>query len=209
MAVSFDLFGTLVAVDRPADPAAAVGRALADAGVALPDDWASAYGESRGSVPAGSERPLPDRVRAVLASRGVDVPPETVESAVRSAFVDGSTVTSREGARAAVASAAERGPVGVLSNCSVPGFVEAVLDRSTVDRARFDAVVTSVDCGWRKPDRRAFLAAAEALDCDPADLVHVGDDPVTDGGVTAVDGEFVFVDEARFADRSDAVGGRG
>lgn len=57
MATSFDLFGTLVAVDRPADPAAAVGDELRDRGVAVPDDWAAAYAETHVEAPAGAEVP--------------------------------------------------------------------------------------------------------------------------------------------------------
>ena len=43
MGVSFDLFGTLVTVDRPADPAAAVATELERRDVPVPDDWAAAY----------------------------------------------------------------------------------------------------------------------------------------------------------------------
>ena len=180
VAVSFDLFGTLVAVERPAEPAAEVARALRERGVAVPDDWATAYREPQVAVETGAERPLSDHVRRALASRGVDADGATVASAVRGAF-DG-PVETREGAAAAVAAAAEGGAVGVLSNCSVAGLVERTLDRSELDAARFDAIVASVDCGYRKPDRRAFAAVADALGVGLADLVHVGDDPATDGG---------------------------
>ena len=180
MAVSFDLFGTLVAVDRPADPAGAVARQLRDRGVAVPDDWAAAYREAHVELAPGRELPLSDHVRAALASRGIDADGETVAGAVRAAF-DGQ-VRTRDGASAAVAAAAERGPVGVLSNCSVSGLVERTVERSTLDPDEFDAVVASVDCGWRKPDSRAFDAVADALGVERSGLVHVGDDPATDGG---------------------------
>ncbi|WP_123537831.1 HAD family hydrolase [Halosimplex salinum] len=198
MAVSFDLFGTLVAVERPADPADAVARELRDRDVAVPGDWGSAYREPQVAVDPGREAALPDHVRAVLASRGIEVEAALAESAVRAAF-DGA-VTTRDGARAAVAAAAERGPVGVLSNCSVPGLVERSLDRSAVDVDRFDAVVASVDCGWRKPDPRAFEAVASALDVPIERLVHVGDDPETDGGADDAGATSVSLSAVSLAD---------
>ncbi|QPV64218.1 HAD family hydrolase [Halosimplex litoreum] len=180
MAVSFDLFGTLVAVSRPADPAEAVAAQLRERGVAVPENWAAVYREPQVSLQDGSELALSDHVGHALANRGVDADAETVATAVRGAF-DG-PVKTREGAQAAVEAAAERGPVGVCSNCSVDGLVERTLERSRLDADRFDAVVASVDCGWRKPDRRAFDAIARGLDVTVDDLVHVGDDPATDGG---------------------------
>lgn len=176
-AVAFDCFGTLLSVDRPADPAAAVADALADRGVPAPADWSRAYGESHLDVPDGGELPLARHVAAALSSRGVDCPPETARAAVSEAF--DRPADRRAGARETVA--AVDGPVGVLSNCSVPGLVARALSRAGLADA-FDAVVTSVDCGWRKPDPRAFDAAARALSVPVGGLVHVGDDPAADGG---------------------------
>ncbi|QLH79949.1 HAD family hydrolase [Halosimplex rubrum] len=198
MVVSFDLFGTLVAVSRPAEPAEAVARQLRERGVAVPDDWARAYREPQVTVEPGAELPLSDHVGHALASRGVDAEAETVAAAVRAAF-DG-PVDTREGAEAAVAAAAEGAPVGVLSNCSVDGLVERTLERSELAVDRFDAVVASVDCGWRKPDRRAFEAVADALGVPVADLVHVGDDPATDGGAGDVGARSVLLDDIGLAD---------
>jgi FMN phosphatase YigB (HAD superfamily) len=189
--VSFDLFGTLVAVSRPSDPAPSVAAALEDRGVAVPADWDDAYREPHVDAPDGAEIPLPVHVRAALRSRGCDPSLSVVRRAVRAAFDP--SVETREGARAAVSAAWARGPVGLLSNCSVPGLVARALDRSALDRSAFDAVVSSVDCGWRKPDERAFVAVADALGVRSADLWHVGDDPATDGGVEAVGGRFVDV----------------
>ncbi|WP_435126809.1 HAD family hydrolase [Halobaculum sp. D14] len=195
MATSFDLFGTLVAVARPADPATAVADALRDRDVPVPDDWAAAYREPHVDVPAGAECSLGRHVAAALDSRDVDVAEPVAAAAVRDAF--DRPVTVRDGARDALAAAADRGAVGLLSNCSVPGLPERVLDRCGVGTDRFDAVVTSVGCGWRKPDPRAFDAVAAALDVDSAELVHVGDDPDADGGVEVVGGRAVLLDESR------------
>ncbi|GAB6878873.1 HAD family hydrolase [Halorubrum gandharaense] len=192
MAVTFDLFGTLVDVDYPTDPAEVVARELESRGVDVPDDWHVAYGEMHVEAPAGAEVPLPAHVARALASRGVDAPENVARHAVVAAFDP--KVTLREGAAEAVAAAGKRGPVGVLSNCAVPELAPRTLIRAGL-RGEFDAVTTSVACGWRKPHAKAFEAAAEALGVEPSALTHVGDDPETDGGIVEVGGRFVDVTE--------------
>lgn len=204
-AVTFDLFGTLVSVRRPADPAAAVADELETRGIPVPDDWTDAYATPHADVEPGREVPLPEHVRAALEWSGVDLDSAGVDSrdvsdAVRAAF-DG-PVAVRDGADEAIEAARERGSVGVLSNCSVPGLVERTLDRIG-SGDRFDAVVASVDVGFRKPDPRAFAAAADRLGVDPADLVHVGDDPETDGGVAGLGGTVILLEETPLSALSD------
>lgn len=203
MAVTFDLFGTLVDVDRPDDPASTVATELSSRGVDVPDDWATAYREVHIDAPDGAEVPLPAHVAAALQSRGVDTPENAARRAVVAAFDP--EVRTREGAHEAVAAARERGPVGLLSNCSVPELVGRTLIRSELDRDDFDVVVTSVGCGWRKPDRRAFETAAGRLDVDIEVLVHVGDDPASDGGIEEAGGRFVDVSETPLAVLAEAL----
>lgn len=190
VSTSFDLFGTLVAAERPSDPAEAVAHALHDHGVPVPDDWGTAYRERHLDVADGAELSLPRHVVAALDSRGVDVDGPTAVTAVLDAF--DRPVEVREGAHDALAAAHRRGPVGLLSNCSVSGLVGRVLAR--VDLTGFDAVVTSVGCGWRKPDPRAFDVLADELGVDPATLVHVGDS-TDDAGVERVGGDALLLDE--------------
>lgn len=178
--VSFDLFGTLVEANRPDEPWDAVADSLTERGVGVPDDWASAYRSAHREYDSGREAPLDEHVRLALASRGVEVTASTAREAVLAAF-DG-PVTRREGARDALAAAADCGPVAVCSNCSVPGLVERTLIRTGLAGDTLDAVVTSVSCGWRKPHPRIFEATADALDAPLSALVHVGDDARTDGG---------------------------
>ncbi|WP_255191701.1 HAD family hydrolase [Natronobeatus ordinarius] len=193
MAVTFDLFGTLVDVDQPADPAVAVATELESRGVAVPDDWPVAYRQVHVDAPAGAEVPLPAHVAAALSSRDVAFVHGDVRRAVIAAFDP--EVRTRAGALEALEAARERGPVGLCSNCSVPELVGRTLVRSALERADFDAVVTSAGCGWRKPAPEIFEITAAHLDVEPNDLVHVGDDPRTDGGVEGVGGTFVSLEE--------------
>ncbi|RZV11129.1 HAD superfamily hydrolase (TIGR01549 family) [Natrinema hispanicum] len=198
MGVSFDLFGTLVTADRPADPAAAVATELEKRDVAVPDDWADAYAEAHVDAPDGAEVPLPAHVSRALASRGVDYDHNAARRAVVAAFDP--TVETRPGALDAVDAAREHGPVAICSNCSVPELVGRTLVRSDFARDDFDAIVTSVGCGWRKPAPEIFELTAEELGVAPADLIHVGDDPQADGGIEGVGGTALLLAEYSLAD---------
>ncbi|WP_323674770.1 HAD family hydrolase [Halorubellus sp. PRR65] len=202
MAVSFDLFGTLVDVTRSDDPAAAVARELRARDVDVPEDWGEAYREVHVDAPEGAEVPLPAHVARALASRGVAAPGNAPRRAVVAAFDP--DVTVRRGARDAVAAASEHGPVAVCSNCAVPGLVRTTLVRADM-RDAFDAVVASAACGWRKPDARIFERAADAVECEPRALVHVGDSDA-DAGVERLGGHFVDVRRVATAELADVVG---
>ena len=203
MAVSFDLFGTLVDVEMPDTPATAVAEELSARDVAVPADFEAAYREVHIDAPEGAEVPLPAHVAAALSSRDVEAPNNAARRAVVAAFDP--TVTRRDGALEAIEAAADRGPVALCSNCSVPELVGRTLVRSEL-RGAFDAVVTSVGCGWRKPDRRAFDAVATQLGIETESLVHVGDDPDTDGGIAAVGGEFVDVSKTPLSSLTERLG---
>lgn len=192
MAVSVDLFGTLVSADRPDEPWDAAAAELRTRGVSVPDDWEAAYRSTYISVDRGRELSLVSHTQAALASRDVAVAKETVQAALLSAF--DSPVTVRDGAVAALEAFRDVGPVGILSNCSLPGLVERTLARASFP-VEFDAVVTSVGCGWRKPHDRAFEAAADALAVPLSALLHVGDDPRTDGGARTTAASVVLTED--------------
>ncbi|MHC3438845.1 HAD family hydrolase [Natrialbaceae archaeon A-gly3] len=198
MGVSFDLFGTLVDVAMPANPAAAVATELEARDVPVPDGWETLYGEPHIDAPEGAEVPLPAHVAAALSSGGVEYEASAVRRSVIAAFDP--DVETRAGALEAVAAAHERGPVAICSNCSVPELVGRTLIRSALERSGFDAIVTSAGCGWRKPATEIFEITAERLEVPVAELVHVGDDPRTDGGIEAVGGRFVSLEEVRLED---------
>jgi len=207
--VSFDPFGTLVTVERPSTPAEAVAHALEEQGVSVPDDWTGAFGERHIGNSDGAEIPLTDHVVAALASRTNALNRaslrDDVERAVRSVF--GPDVRTRDGAATTVEILGEQLPVGVLSNCSVPGLAERAIERSSVDRAAFDVVTTSVDCGWRKPDLRAFRAVAEGLGIEVERLLHIGDNPVADGRAIEGWGTTLLIDETPLPDVPEVVEG--
>ncbi|SFR99414.1 FMN phosphatase YigB, HAD superfamily [Halomicrobium zhouii] len=188
MAVSFDCFGTLVTADRPAEPWVAVAAELRERDVAVPDDWEAAYRSSHREYDRGAEAPLDEHVRLALASRGVELSAATAHDVTLAAF-DGD-VSVRDGAHEALSAARDQSTVAVCSNCSVPGLVERTLDRADLS---VDAVVTSVDCGWRKPHPKIFEATAAALECPLDALVHVGDDARTDGGAERAGATSVLV----------------
>lgn len=199
MAITLDLFGTLVRRPRESAPATAIGQALLARGVPLPDDWPAPFHENHLDHVEHEEIPLPAHVRAALSSRDVEVDLGTIRAATVAALDVEPEV--REGAIDLIASAVSCGPVGLVSNCSVPGLVERVLRRSDLPVGAFGAIVTSVGCGRRKPHPRPFTVAADRLDAAVDGLVHVGDDPIADGGVEALGGIAIVTNDLGLARR--------
>jgi hypothetical protein len=212
-AVAFAL-DALVDLDRPADPAAAVAAELRERGVGVSGDWPEVYRETAVDAPEGAAVPRQARVSKALRRAGVDPTDgdrgegNVVRRAVVAA-VD-PAVGTEPGAAAAVAAAADRGPVGVLADVAVPGLARRALVRSGIDRGDVDAVVTAAGCGWHPPHRGAFEALADRLGVDGEALVYVGADPrVADGegegeGVAAVGGTPLVVDPGGTSERADA-----
>ncbi len=192
VAVSFDLFGTLLDADRPENAAVAIATALRQRGVEPPADWETLFRQHHVEVPEGAELPLPQHVTAALQSEGIDPAPKTVEAAVLDAFTR--TVQTRPGAVEAVANAAASDVVGVCSNCSVPGLVERALTQSDIDPTVFDAVVSSAASGWRKPHPRAFEILADQLAVPVEEITHIGDTSQADGGIEALGGTAIIID---------------
>jgi putative hydrolase of the HAD superfamily len=107
-----------------------------------------------------------------------------LEDGPESDLVRPELLTLLDGARAAGIRA------GVLSNDLAHFHGQEWVDRQRVLR-RFHAVVDGSVTGILKPDRRAYLHAAEALGVRPGELVFVDDQPwnvagARDAGATAI-----------------------
>ena len=62
----------------------------------------------------------------------------------------------------------------VLSTNTQPGCSrQAELEAARVD-GLFRAVVESHKLGYEKPDRRFYAAVTQAADCDPSEIIHIG-----------------------------------
>ncbi|PSP75174.1 HAD family hydrolase [Halobacteriales archaeon QS_3_64_16] len=209
MAVSFDLFDTLVSVPRPEDTPEAIAAELDARDVPVPVDWEAAGREAAAAIDAteGEEVSITTYVTRALATRDVHPEERVIESAVLAAF--DRPVETRDGAVEAVTAAGSRGSVGVLSNCSVSGLVERTLQRSAIDLNGLDAIVSSADLGWRKPHERAFQAIAAGLDVSLTDLIHVGDDPYDDGGAGDVGATAVLLGDVPLAELPTYLEARG
>ena len=120
-----------------------------------------------------------DRFDALL--RGVHVPEDripAIREAARQKAMDVQKVREpMPGVPATLRRLKEEGvKLGALSDTeSGEAKVRAVLTQLGVEEV-FDAVVTSVDVGFAKPDPRAYAAAAAALDLDGNRCAFVGHD---------------------------------
>jgi FMN phosphatase YigB (HAD superfamily) len=200
VATTFDLFGTLVHAPKPANPAQSIATELESRGVTVPEAWDEAYSTPHIDAPEGAEIPLHVHVARALAACGVDAPENAARRAVIAAFDP--EVRAREGATDALEAAREHGSVGVLSNCSVPELVRKTLIRAGFS-GEFDAVVSSTNCGWRKPHCKAFKAVAAELGVGIEEITHIGDSPEADGGIEACGGRAILLDEVSLTEVPD------
>ena len=198
-AVSFDLFGTLLTVEQPRDPTAAVAEALEARGIDIPDEWEDAYRTPYIETDHPlQEMPLGDHVLALLRahadSADTEPDPAVVDEAVRDAF--DTPIQTRDGAAETIRALSEHVPVAVLSNSSVRGLVERSLSKADLPVDSFAIVRASVDLGWRKPHEQTFKHIADELGVPIESLVHVGDDSRTDGGADRAGAHAVIVSES-------------
>jgi HAD superfamily hydrolase (TIGR01549 family) len=89
-------------------------------------------------------------------------------------------------------------PLGIVSNATLPGeLMREDLDLLGLDKL-VDVAVFSSELGVRKPDRRIFEAALEALELDPRVCLFVGDRLKEDvGGSSALGMRPVLTHEFR------------
>ena len=113
-----------------------------------------------------------------------------------------------EGALEAVTKAAERFPIGIISDTGIsPGTsLRVILDRHGFT-GHFGALTFSDEVGVAKPQRPMFERTATALGVEPGEILHIGDLEPTDivgiQGVGGIAGLFTGVND-RFREGTKA-----
>jgi len=69
--------------------------------------------------------------------------------------------------------------LGLISNTHYPDLIYRNLSKAGFSNA-FDLIITSVEFGIKKPDRRIFERTASLLGVETRDCIYVGDDPRED-----------------------------
>jgi putative hydrolase of the HAD superfamily len=132
--------------------------------------------------------PVTEHVRAILAAVDSGLParvPADTMRALADAYARPALLVPPsvdEGARVSLTRLREQGvALALLSNTMrTPGVVlRKVLDRYGLLDC-FAHTTFSDEVGVRKPDPQIFALTLRALQVDPADAVHVGDDPILD-----------------------------
>jgi len=190
--LSVDLFGTLAVASTPEAPEEQVAYALRERGVTVSSAFLTEYRSHQFDVHPAVELPLQQHVYAALRRSGSEAPIHTVHAALLEAFDTPVSETPICGALLDIVAAIPMRSA-ILSNCSLTGLVPQTLDRLGIEQSLFDVVLSSVDVGVRKPDPRCFDALAASLGVGIQDVIHVGDSPRSDGGISTAGGRFLHV----------------
>jgi putative hydrolase of the HAD superfamily len=198
--VTFDLWETLI-IDEPELDVArgrlrceGMQRVLSSSEIELPlSQIERAYSESAHLLQAiwkrNEELSTLEQVRMILknASGGeISLPadPDAVERLVNSYVYPLLELPPRlnPDARPTLEGMRERvKKIGLISNT---GRSPGTASRSVIDKLGilefFDATTFSDEIGCRKPAERIFIDTAKQLGVDPANVVHIGDDPEAD-----------------------------
>jgi putative hydrolase of the HAD superfamily len=186
--VLLDFFGTLVGVSANPEQGYHASHALVRSLGAQADyrdflqTWAgeSARFDQR-SAADDSEYSM-DEVAAAVLSRLLRRDPSGDEAAaLAGSFIRewNRGVSYPPGTREVVAALAGRFRLAVVSNTNQAGLVPGHLAAMGVDRY-LDAVITSVELGWRKPHPAIYAAALDRLGISAASAVFAGDTYETD-----------------------------
>jgi len=162
-AVVFDLYGTLIRLERDTRPYVRFARRV------RPDDPGGVVRRSL-VVDAHDLRRFAERL-------GVD-PPEGVEALEDDLRRDVRSARVFEDVEGVLADLRGRGVrLGLISNAATP--YKEPFERLGL-AGRFDAVLFSCDAGLRKPEPEIYRRMADALGVEPARVVMVGDGPRSD-----------------------------
>lgn len=185
MTVLFDFFGTLVdySPSRTEQGYARSTAVLEGLGCRLgADEWLSTWSACSeqlyaASVASGIEFSMHDAFSAFAAQAGLDgCPPQGADAFVETYLAEWSApVRLIDGVPALLAALRNGGRrLALVSNTHDAGMVRGHLSAMGIAEA-FDAVVTSVEVGYRKPRPEIFTAALAALGAEASDAVFVGD----------------------------------
>lgn len=181
-----DFFGTLVAYrdgvrNSPCERALTV---LAEAGIELTapafiEAWDAAFGH----LLAATEADHAEFSMADVARRFAAVSGHALDDALLVGLVDAylEDWTGDVAPIPGVAEALENVDARcvLVSNTHHTPMVNTLLRRFRLDH-RFEAVITSVELGWRKPHPRIYRAALDAAGTGPEGALFIGDDPWRD-----------------------------
>jgi putative hydrolase of the HAD superfamily len=180
-AILFDFFGTLVSYSPsrttqgfPRSHALAPERSYAEFLTALDDCFA------RFDTAADADDREFSMTQVAAAFLGRPESDPVVEEFERTYVAEWSAgVAYLDGLPALLADLRTRHRLAVVSNTHSPSMVPGFLADLGV-AAMFDAVVLSVQVGWRKPHPAMYAAALHALAVPSAEAVFVGDSHVAD-----------------------------
>lgn len=155
------------------------GTAPEAAAGALKATWVGLHREREATMKESDPRDVIRRsFRLLGAEADEDGHVERGIAASLAAFI--AAVGLAEGTVAVLESLKERGlGIALLSNYSLGAAIHDSIAALGI-RPYFDAVIVSSELGLVKPHRDLFLAAAEALDLPPADILFVGDNMAAD-----------------------------
>ena len=196
--VTFDLWETLIFDESDRDEARGRERCkglqheLAVRGIDLAmHEIERAYEESASRLQEvwqrNKEVPISDQIRLIIelaAGRSITINHDLMQ-ALEKAYVDPILAAppklNAESPKVLGALRSRGYKIGLISNTGrSPGEALRQL-LQTYDILRFfNATVFSNELRVRKPDQRIFNEAARLLGAEPANIVHVGDDPTTD-----------------------------
>ena len=182
--VLFDFFGTLVTYSpsRTEQGYGAAHAVLRDGGCGLAEhEWLAVWESVSTNLDDDADRSGVEFSMHDAYTAFVDAAPPHIAPGLADAFIDAycaawaSAVYPINGVDEMLRRLRTAGHrLGVVSNTHHPPLVPAQLERVGI-LDLFDAVVTSVVVGRRKPDAAIFTAALAAFDAEPGDCVFVGD----------------------------------
>ncbi|SFS69116.1 HAD family hydrolase [Halostagnicola kamekurae] len=193
-AICFDLDSTLC--EPIEDRAALLEATFERAGVEQFCTPAQLRHASRDLPTADTDREFFEHLFSRAAERaGVDpaVAPDLAEASIET--VDPARVRFRDGAETALERAAERGPVGLITNGGEQTQTKKLEALGLLDAFDAEVFVDPTNGVPPKPDSTPFELALSALEVDPTETIHIGDNLHADvAGANAMGMDSAWID---------------